>query len=157
MNMRSIYANPYKYACKCDIPIELAKIACLKQRHFIKEQQKHPMYCPICKSKNMNFESGSYEEGYGDFIECEDCGGKASIDNAIEKFADAINLKGLTRLQISKSIEKFPMNILKAPEWYFITEDKSEVKETVLTASISKPISEIDNCKQLSVFDLMGI
>lgn len=26
MNMRSIYANPYKYACKCDIPIELAKI-----------------------------------------------------------------------------------------------------------------------------------
>ena len=74
MNMRSIYANPYKYACKCDIPIELAKIACLKQRHFIKEQQKHPMYCPICKSKNMNFESGSYEEGYGDFIECKDCG-----------------------------------------------------------------------------------
>lgn len=66
MNMRSIYANPYKYACKCDIPIELAKIACLKQRHFIKEQQKHPMYCPICKSKNMNFESGSYEEGYGE-------------------------------------------------------------------------------------------
>ena len=74
MNMRSIYANPYKYACKCDIPIELAKIACLKQRHFIKEQQKHPMYCPVCKSKNMIFEGGSYEEGYGDFIECEDCG-----------------------------------------------------------------------------------
>lgn len=74
MNMRSIYANPYKYACKCDITIELAKIACLKQRHFIKEQQKHPMYCPICKSKHMNFESGSYEEGYRDFIECEDCG-----------------------------------------------------------------------------------
>lgn len=74
MNMRSIYANPYKYACKCNIPIELAKIACLKQRHFIKEQKKHPMHCPICKSKNMIFESGSYEEGYGDFIECEDCG-----------------------------------------------------------------------------------
>ena len=25
MNMKSIYANPYKYACQCNIPIELAK------------------------------------------------------------------------------------------------------------------------------------
>lgn len=74
MNMKSIYANPYKYACTCNIPIELAKIACLKQRHFIKEQRKHRMYCPVCKSKNLIFEGGSYEEGYGDFIECEDCG-----------------------------------------------------------------------------------
>ena len=74
MNMRSIYANPYKYACLCDIPIELAKIACQKQRHFVKEQKKHPMYCPVCKSKRLTFEMGSYEEGYGDFIECEDCG-----------------------------------------------------------------------------------
>ena len=74
MNMRSIYANPYKYACQCCIPIELAKIACKKQRHFLKEQRKHRMYCPVCKSKNVVFEMGSYEEGYGDFIECEDCG-----------------------------------------------------------------------------------
>lgn len=74
MNMKSIYANPYKYACKCNIPIELAKIACLKQRHFDKEQKKHPMYCPVCKSKHLIFESGSYEEGYDDFIECDDCG-----------------------------------------------------------------------------------
>ena len=74
MNMKSIYSNPYKYAIKCDIPFELAKTACLKQRHFLKEQRKHPMYCPVCKSKHLHFEGGAYEEGYGDFIECEDCG-----------------------------------------------------------------------------------
>ena len=66
-NMRSIYANPYKYAIECDIPFSLAKIMCKKQRHFEKEQRKHRMYCPVCKSKNLVFESGSYEEGYGDF------------------------------------------------------------------------------------------
>lgn len=40
MSMRNIYANPYKYACICDIPIELAKIECLKQRHFEKRATK---------------------------------------------------------------------------------------------------------------------
>ena len=60
--MRSIYANPYKYACKCDIPIELAKIACLKQRHFIKEQQKHPMYCPICEGWREACGAETHEE-----------------------------------------------------------------------------------------------
>ena len=74
MNMRSIYANPYKYACKCDVPIELAKIACLKHRHINKEQRKHKVYCPSCGSKHLYFEMGSYEEGYSDFFECEDCG-----------------------------------------------------------------------------------
>ena len=74
MNMKSIYSNPYKYSVKCNIPFELAKIMCLKQRHFYKEQRKHPMYCPICKSKKLNYEMGSYEEGYGEFIECYDCG-----------------------------------------------------------------------------------
>ena len=53
MNMKSIYSNPYKYAVKCNIPFELAKIMCLKQRHFYKEEKKHRMYCPICKSKNL--------------------------------------------------------------------------------------------------------
>lgn len=73
MNMRSIYANPYKYACECDIPIELAKIACKKYRHIEKEQRKHRAYCPSCGSKHLYFEMGSYEEGYSDFFACEDC------------------------------------------------------------------------------------
>ena len=80
MNMKSIYANPYKYACKCNIPIELAKIMCKKQRHFEKEQRKHPVCCPVCKSKNLSYDSGSWEEGYGEFIECFACGNTFDCD-----------------------------------------------------------------------------
>lgn len=72
--MRSIYDNPYKYACECDIPIELAKIACLKERHLRKEQKKHKPKCPKCGSKKLNYEMGSYEEGYEDYVECDECG-----------------------------------------------------------------------------------
>lgn len=72
--MRSIYDNPYKYACECDIPIELAKIACLKERHLRKEQKKHKPKCPNCGSKKLDYEMGSYEEGYGDYFECVTCG-----------------------------------------------------------------------------------
>lgn len=72
--MRSIYANPYKYASQCNIPIALAKIACKKQRHNEKEQRKHPMKCPVCSSKYLMYNHGSYEEGYSDFIECKNCG-----------------------------------------------------------------------------------
>lgn len=74
MNMRSIYANPYKYACECNIPIELAKIACKKFRHIEKVQRKHFIYCPVCDSKHLYFEHGSYEECYSAFFECENCG-----------------------------------------------------------------------------------
>lgn len=74
MNNRSIYANPYKYACVCNIPYDLAKIACLKQRHYDKTMRKNRPYCPKCGSKNIDYEMGSYEEGYGDFCECDECG-----------------------------------------------------------------------------------
>lgn len=74
MNMKSIYANPYKYAIKCHIPFELAKIACLKQRHLEKDQKKHPCRCPVCKSKDLIYNDASYEECYGEFIECNTCG-----------------------------------------------------------------------------------
>ena len=39
-----------------------------------KEQKKHPCRCPACGSKHLYYEHGSYEEGYGDFVECTDCG-----------------------------------------------------------------------------------
>lgn len=90
--MRSIYDNPYKYACVCNVPFELAKIACLKQRHLNKMQQKHPMRCPHCNSKSLIFEMGSYEEGYGDFIECDDCGD--TFDCAEVPNAEYANLTG---------------------------------------------------------------
>lgn len=90
--MRSIYDNPYKYACVCNVPFELAKIACLKQRHWNRMQRKHPMYCPKCKSKNVFFEGGSCEEGYGDFIGCEDCGETFNCDEVPN--AEYANLTG---------------------------------------------------------------
>lgn len=72
--MRDIHDNPYKYACVCNVPYELAKIACLKDRHYQKERRKHGPFCPKCGSKNIFYEMGSYEEGYGDYVECENCG-----------------------------------------------------------------------------------
>ena len=71
---RSLYDNPYKYACVCSVPLKLAKIACKKQRHLEKEQKKHPCRCPACGSKHLYYEHGSYEEGYGDYVECNNCG-----------------------------------------------------------------------------------
>lgn len=72
--MRSIYDNPYKYACVCNVPFELAKIACKKQRHLDKEYAKHIPRCPVCNSKKLYIESGSYEEGYDAYVECDECG-----------------------------------------------------------------------------------
>lgn len=47
------------------------------------------MRCPICKSKHLEYEMGSYEEGYGDFIECEDCGNTFDVDEVLNsKYAD---------------------------------------------------------------------
>ena len=77
---KSIYMNPYKYACVCHVPFELAKIACLKIRHAKKEQQKNPSRCPSCNSKKIFYQFGSIEEGYGDFIECQECGETFSPD-----------------------------------------------------------------------------
>lgn len=71
--MRSAYDNPYKYACICNVPFEIAKIACLKEKHYRKEQKKHRPVCPNCGSKKLFYEMGSYEEGYGDFVECTEC------------------------------------------------------------------------------------
>lgn len=78
--MRNIYDNPYKYACKCNVPYELAKIACLVYRHRKKEHRKHKPYCPVCKSKKIYYETGSYEEGYEDFCGCEECGETFAVE-----------------------------------------------------------------------------
>lgn len=72
--LRSLYDNPYKYACVCSVPLKLAKIACKKQRHLEKEQKKHPCRCLACGSKHLYYGHGSYEEGYGDYVECNNCG-----------------------------------------------------------------------------------
>lgn len=68
----SIYANPKKYARKTQIPLGLAKIECRKQKQIDKKRKK--IRCPRCKRKALHYISGSYEEGYGAFIECDNCG-----------------------------------------------------------------------------------
>lgn len=90
-----------------------------------------------------------------------------AIEEALGKWESAIEIRGLTREQIAKSIENFPLNILKAPEWYFVDEEdgKNTVEtvkatvEAVESTVMPKKHTEInyDDCKQVSIFDLLGI
>ncbi len=78
----SIYDNPQEYANKAYITLEQAKIRC---KHFkkIEEEINETRKCPKCGEYTLEFEGGSYEEGYSDFIYCtnevrqidEDCDG----------------------------------------------------------------------------------
>ena len=68
----SIYSNPKKYAQKCQIPLNLVKIECRKQKQF--ERKRKHIICPRCKHKSLDYEMGSYEEGYGSYLECNFCG-----------------------------------------------------------------------------------
>jgi len=71
-NNKSIYNSPKKYAKRCDIPLNLAKIQCKKYKKEARQRKK--IKCPACHRKSLVFCGGSYEEGYGDYIECAACG-----------------------------------------------------------------------------------
>ena len=71
--MSSIYSNPYKYAYECDVPIELARAVCKYQRR-LENMRYRATKCPVCKDRALEFEGGSYEEGYDDYIYCDSCG-----------------------------------------------------------------------------------
>ena len=93
MTPKCIYQDPREYAKLCDIPLDLAKIACKKYRHHQKEFRKKKPKCPICHRKTLYIEDESYEEGYSAFISCENCGSDFSfseIPNSeyIERFWD---------------------------------------------------------------------
>lgn len=75
----SIYDNPYKYAYECDVPIELARATCKLQRKYDKMIYRAAK-CPVCKARALTYESGSYEEGYGDFIYCDSCDESFNVD-----------------------------------------------------------------------------
>lgn len=66
----SIYTNPYKYAYICDVPIEYARIVQKRQNNIAKIIY-NARKCPKCGSHSLCFEGGSYEEGYDDYIYCE--------------------------------------------------------------------------------------
>lgn len=79
MRKKGIYGNPYKYAYKCDVPIDLARAICKLQRKYDKMRHRAAK-CPKCKARALVYESGSYEEGYGDFIACDSCGEGFDVD-----------------------------------------------------------------------------
>lgn len=70
LSKKSIYANPYKYAYICDVPIEYARIV-QKRENNIAKIVYNARKCPKCGSRSLCFEGGSYEEGYGDYIYCD--------------------------------------------------------------------------------------
>lgn len=65
----SIYDNPQEYAKKTFITLEQAVLRC---QHFkkLKKEIQEAKKCPKCGAYTLEFESGCYEEGYGDFIYC---------------------------------------------------------------------------------------
>lgn len=63
MMKRDIHLNPYKYACVCNIPYELAKIQCLKYRHIDKEERKHRPCNQIPIVKDTQEQAEAYAEG----------------------------------------------------------------------------------------------
>ena len=78
--IKSIYDNPYKYAYECDVPIELARIACKKQRRFNKLVHR-ARKCPECNSRALRYDCGSWwHEGIGDSLYCEKCGSEYEIE-----------------------------------------------------------------------------
>lgn len=66
----SIYENPEKYAELTLTTLEQAKIRC---EHFLQvEKEMHEVKkCPKCGKHTLEAESGSYEEGYGSYLRCE--------------------------------------------------------------------------------------
>lgn len=73
---------------------------------------------------------------------------KDNLDYAVRNFADAVTLGGLSKEQIQISVEKFPLNILKVPAWYF---EKAAVKKP-------EPDLMPENVSfvQMSIFDIIG-
>ena len=76
---------------------------------------------------------------------------KEAVDYAVLHFKDAIELPNLTREQISESLLFYPMNILKVPEWFLKEDITEESKKDI------KNIPNYNECRQLSIFEVLGI
>ena len=80
------------------------------------------------------------------------------MDVHIASVPAAIDIKGLSSSQIDKSIMSFPMNILKAPEWYVKKErNLEEHRDTAEKVSSGHTVSITDDYKQLNIFDILGM
>ena len=75
---------------------------------------------------------------------------------AVENFSQAIELEDLDKEELDISVEKYPMNILRAPKWY--VDQKNELVQQ--TANRMDGFPEIstcnwEKCEELSIFDFM--
>lgn len=66
----SIYNNPELYAKEANITLEQAEIRCTYFRK-LEELNYLAKKCPSCGQHTLTFEEGSYEEGYGSYIYCD--------------------------------------------------------------------------------------
>jgi hypothetical protein len=66
----SIYADPVKYARMARITIGMAEIWCAEQLRLAAEIEA-ARTCPKCGKPTLTYEIGCYEEGYDDYIHCE--------------------------------------------------------------------------------------
>ncbi len=75
-----ITEKQYKRKTKCTV--EQAKIA-IAYFKFLSEKSKKLLICPECGGE-LYFESGSYEEGYGDYIGCYECDFTSDVEGDYE-------------------------------------------------------------------------
>ncbi|MCK2000725.1 hypothetical protein MZM54_04890 [[Brevibacterium] frigoritolerans] len=82
----SLYNNPKEYAKETMMSIEQATLRC---EHFKKIQQimHEAKKCPKCGKHSLGIEGGSYEEGYSDYVYCEN-DEVVVIENGEELFTD---------------------------------------------------------------------
>lgn len=123
--IKSIYDNPYKYACECDVPIELARIVCKKQRRFNKLVHR-ARKCPECNTRGLKYECGCWEEGIGDSIYCDNCGEAFGVEELENGYYLAVGIDFDMVLYLSLSYtfeermrerkEKYDINTIE--EWH---------------------------------------
>jgi len=80
-----IYDNAEEYAKQTFTTLEQAKIRCDHYKK-LQEQQHQAKKCPKCGQHTLEFETGCYEEGYGDYIYCENEKVEKVIDEDGEEF-----------------------------------------------------------------------
>ena len=110
----------------------------------------------ICRDMLKHKDDSTYEWMYT-LLQCSYPPSEA-VDHALSSFPAAIDIKGLSSSQIDKSIMSFPMNILKAPEWYVKKErNLEEHRDTAEKVSSGHTVSITDDYKQLNIFDILGM
>jgi len=82
--IKTIKKRTIEYANK----IGFYKLSLVKKRVKMYDKlflmKEKAMICPECSHKSLEFEGGSYEEGYGDFIACNQCDFTSDVETKFE-------------------------------------------------------------------------